>query len=189
MALRTGSESMSSPQPHLPGAALVCVDGRRRHRFMESSDFNAANDWVHNAFAQRLGGAGGTGPVFLNFELDPRTPGAILSVDIVPGRGALHAAAAEGHVGLEDCILAVLAKTLGDTALPYSIATFAGMAKRMLRQPDGSVVTAEGMMLTACSADRRLTAWHEVRPARGGTLRLVKGAPDFHRSGGPGTTS
>lgn len=53
--------------------------GGRRHRFMESSDFNSAARHLFRAVLSLVDGAGHLRPSFLGLEIDPTTPGSIVA--------------------------------------------------------------------------------------------------------------
>lgn len=153
---------MSAPWDH----PLAELRGARRHRFMEAADFTAANRWTFDSFARSIALNVFDPPIFIGFEMDSATPGAIICATVIPisSDKVMPPPAATG-VRLRKWIDSTLAGLQNAAGSPYSLVAFASLARNASKTSDddaGQPRVREGVRVELLSVDKRVFAVHPL---------------------------
>lgn len=117
-------------------ALVPAKNGRRRHRFMESSDFNAAAFRILDSVRQAIVDGRSVGSCFFSAFMDPTTPGEVDTVQIPAVRKPPLLRVMELSPSLSSAVGLGLQALLHDADEPPSLAAYIRTAPTSSSNPE-----------------------------------------------------
>lgn len=141
--------------------------GSRRHRFMESADYTAANRWAFNTFANSIASGSFWPPIFVGFEMDSATPGVILTATAIPvlAPGFAPPSAAD-PISIHGWVARAIASIQNAEDSPYALVAFASAVRTRSVSPSAAVGERKGVRVQVASVDKSLSAVHLLPAGR-----------------------
>jgi hypothetical protein len=136
--------------------------GERWHRFMESSDFTAANRAVHQVYAQAVHAGAPLKPAFFFFAMEGSIPGVISESK---SREMDDDAVVDMYGGAqapENAVMAVVRRVFSDAESPYALLAFSAPSPGIHRTAYGAVEFCHTVAVEVFSADNHVRGAHRI---------------------------
>lgn len=152
---------------------------------MESSDFNAVANWLHDALSVAVERRSPLAQVFVGFELDPLGPGHVLSASTVSLSHPLIATAVDRHVAAADADMPhnLVAEGAMDRAAMALLLQTGSAYGIVANCRPAAIQERRGIALRLFSSDRCLATMFLMNQDAKGRIQLRYEAPKIHQAG------